>query len=405
MPRVDLANYVGGREQAYVKHCLLEKYLSRWAYKAGSVWDLLVFVDGFAGPWGSKDNQFADASFGIGVRVLQEAIEGLQRIGNRTVRGACIFVEKNQTAFLKLNAFAQSHSTSEVSAIALHGRFSENIQAINKHVATIGTNPFKFVFLDQKGWAATPMNELKPFVNTRPCELLFNLMTSFLTRFVDREELSSTYEALYGRKGVIEKIRSLPKGTQQREEAAVEEYCQSLKEVCGFLYVSRAVIMDPVKEKVRYYLIFASNSLHGINVFKNAEAEAASIQDDVRYSTHAKATMPFLAGLFVDQAPKSRLVLQLKSRYSNLAQQAVKKILLASKASTGVVYDDLFAAALVFPLISQRDLNEWLANLAPAVQSHLTNPKRRKARLFEGDRVMVIDREAVTRWPKLPIYN
>jgi hypothetical protein len=54
MPKVDLSNYEG-REQAYVKHYLLEKYLSRWGYKTGSKWDPLVFVDGFAGPWGSKD--------------------------------------------------------------------------------------------------------------------------------------------------------------------------------------------------------------------------------------------------------------------------------------------------------------------------------------------------------------
>jgi hypothetical protein len=93
MPKVDLANYVGGREQAYVKHCLLERYLSRWAYKIGSSWDLLVFVDGFAGPWGTKDKEFADASFGIAVRVLTEAVNGLKKVANLRVRGACIFVE------------------------------------------------------------------------------------------------------------------------------------------------------------------------------------------------------------------------------------------------------------------------------------------------------------------------
>ncbi len=32
MPKVDLSNYEG-REQAYIKHCLLETYLPEWAYK------------------------------------------------------------------------------------------------------------------------------------------------------------------------------------------------------------------------------------------------------------------------------------------------------------------------------------------------------------------------------------
>jgi three-Cys-motif partner protein len=403
MPKLDVAKYIGGREQVYVKHHLLERYLSHWAYKTGRKWDLLVFVDGFAGPWGTKDKEFTDASFGIGLRVLKEAIQGLRNVGNSHVRAACIFVEKNRAAFKRLDAFAHSESTLEVSATAFRGRFSQNIPAINKYIATIGANPFKFVFLDQKGWAATPMSELKPFVSMRSCELLFNLMTSFLTRFVDREDLSPTYDALFGRKGVIDRIRMLPKGSQEREEAAVEEYCRSLREVCGFLYVSRAVIMDPLKEKVRYYLIFATNSLHGIDVFKNAETEAAHIQDDVRYQTHLKTSNPLQPGLFVDQSPQSRLVIQLKTRYCKLAQESMKKLLLASKSPVGVVYDDLFAAALAFPLISQTDLDEWLASLYPAVKLQLSGPRRRKPRLFENDRVMVIGRGIVSGWSKLPL--
>ena len=111
MPKVDLSNYLG-REQAYVKHHLLRKYLSRWGFKIRSKWDTLVFVDGFAGPWGAKDNEFADASFGIGINALRESIEGLTEKRRRSIRGACIFVEKKPHAFAKLKAFADSHSTS-----------------------------------------------------------------------------------------------------------------------------------------------------------------------------------------------------------------------------------------------------------------------------------------------------
>ena len=58
MPKVDLSNYEGGREQVYVKHYLLEKYLSSWGYIiGGSEWDSLVFIDGFAGPWGSRHKE------------------------------------------------------------------------------------------------------------------------------------------------------------------------------------------------------------------------------------------------------------------------------------------------------------------------------------------------------------
>jgi three-Cys-motif partner protein len=239
MPKINLTNYEGGREQAFVKHYLLKHYLASWGFKTGSKWDPLVFVDGFAGPWGSKDQEFLDASFGIAFKALTEAVDGLLKLRKIRVHGACIFVEKDKVAFAKLDHFARKHSNDIVRAVALEGLFNENIKAIDEYVATVGVNPFKFVFLDQKGWAATPMDQLKPFVQMRSCELLFTLMTSHLTRFVDMKELTPAYDALYGRPGVLDKIRSQPKGTGQREEVAVQEYCKSLRDVCRFRYVSR----------------------------------------------------------------------------------------------------------------------------------------------------------------------
>jgi three-Cys-motif partner protein len=265
MSEIDLVHYEG-REQAYIKHCLLNKYLSSWGFKIGSKWDPLVFIDGFAGPWGSLDKDFADASFGIAINALANAIFGLEKIG-RSINAACIFVEKAPQPFSKLEAFAKKHSSSRVQAIALRGRFSENIGTIEDYLKTLGPNAFKFVFLDQKGWAATPIEELRPFVQTRSCELLFTVMTSFLSRFVDRDGLAMSYQALFGKEDVLNRIRALPKGKGLREEFIVDEYCRSLRDLCGFKHVSQAVVLEPLKERIRYYLVFATNSLHGIEVF------------------------------------------------------------------------------------------------------------------------------------------
>jgi three-Cys-motif partner protein len=141
MPKIDLTNYQG-REQAFVKHCLLEKYLSQWGYIIGSSWDSLVFIDAFAGPWGAVDKEFMDASFGIATRALNDAVEGLWQARQRRVQGLCVFVEKKPSAFAKLNAFANSHSSERVHVKALKGRFIENLEAIDKYVAEIGINPF-----------------------------------------------------------------------------------------------------------------------------------------------------------------------------------------------------------------------------------------------------------------------
>jgi three-Cys-motif partner protein len=392
MSEVDLSNYEG-REQAYVKHRLLEEYLSRWAYKIGSSWDPLVFVDGFAGPWGAKDQEFADASFGIAIKALNEAVEGLSRKLHRSVRGVCVFVEKERKPFAKLDAFATSHSTDQVRAKAFKGRFVENIQAIDKYIATVGANPFRFVFLDQKGWAATPMDRLRPFVRRRPSELLFNLMTSFLTRFVDRKALTASYDSLFGRPGVIEKIRSLPKGTGQREEAAVHEYCRSLRDICGFRFVSQAVVLDPSKEKVRYYLIFATNSLYGIEVFKTAEREAAEAQDHVRHETRLRSLAQF--GLpFPGPPPKSPKASALQLRYIAQLRKEIVRILMTSNKSI-LPYKALYGEAMALPVVTPNDLQSLLLSLEPNIKLQLDGQRRKKPSPFKNDYIKIIDQRGL----------
>jgi three-Cys-motif partner protein len=388
MPKVDLTNY-RGREHAYIKHYLLAEYLPRWVYKTGSKWDPLVFIDGFAGPWGSKDEEFTDASFGIAIRALTQAINGLTRI-NRHVRGLCIFVEKEPQPFAKLEAFASKHSSESVRAVALNGRFVDKIPEIEKCIAAAGSAPFKLIFLDQKGWAAAPMDALRKFVGTRPCELLFNVMTSFLTRFVDRDDLAKSYHSFFGRSEVIDRIRTLPKGTGQREEAAVDEYCQSLREICGFKYVSQAIIMDAANEKIRYYFVFATNSLHGISVFKDAEAKAAIAQDEIRHET--KLTKRAQFGLpFGGPTPQSSKVRELQQRYISRARQQVIKAIVGHHAAT-MSYDALYGEAMIFPLVTNSDLTNVLSSLSPHVRLQLATPRRKKPMLFQGDYVLINSR-------------
>jgi three-Cys-motif partner protein len=143
MPKVDLSNYEG-REQAYVKHRLLEEYLSRWAYKIGSSWDPLVFVDGFAGPWGAKDQEFADASFGIAIKALNEAVEGLFRKLHRTVRGVCVFVEKEPKPFAKLDAlYAQAMALPVVTPNDLQSLLSYHSSHISNFSLTASVEGYR----------------------------------------------------------------------------------------------------------------------------------------------------------------------------------------------------------------------------------------------------------------------
>jgi hypothetical protein len=71
MDREKLAPYAG-REQASVKHFLLESYLARLIMiTAQARYHRIVYVDAFAGPWKSARGDLSDTSFAKAVEVME----------------------------------------------------------------------------------------------------------------------------------------------------------------------------------------------------------------------------------------------------------------------------------------------------------------------------------------------
>src|SRR6202008_970579 len=140
------------KSAAYIKHCLLQEYLPKWAYKVGHAWDSLVYVDGFAGPWETTDPDYADTSFAVAIDSLRECKLGLDSKG-RNLNMNAILVEKDPDSFLKLEAYASRKTSESVQIHPLAGKFVNNIGEIQKIVRRESPRPFKFVLLDPKGWA------------------------------------------------------------------------------------------------------------------------------------------------------------------------------------------------------------------------------------------------------------
>ena len=392
MPNVDLSNYQG-REQAYVKHCLLERYLPDWAYKVGSKWDSLVYVDAFAGPWQTKHPNYADSSFGVAVDALRRCHLGLREGRKRDLRIECVLVEQDENAFAQLESFAQAASHPSFLVHALPGKFATQIPAIEKLIKSSGQNPFRFVFLDPKGWADSPMNKLQPLLANRSCEVLINLMTRHIVRFLDQPDRKNSYQQLFGRPGVVEVLQNTC--NDERVERAVREYSLSLKLLCHFKYVSSAVILEPNEEAVRYYLVYATNHPRGVEVFKAAENKAAKIQDDVRQQARVRKTGGQLE-FPTDEGPqKSRLILELLQRSLRSGRENVIKIL-RGNTSSSVAYSDLFCEAMAFPLVTPNDLIKWLEELRPNLEFKLAGaPSRRKPSPAEDDKIIILNSRAL----------
>lgn len=238
------------------------------------------------------------------------------------------------------------------------------------------------------------MDKLQPLLSNRPCEVLINLMTRHIIRFLEQPDRENSFRGLFARPGVVEVLRDAP--PDQRVERAVREYSLSLKQLCNFKYVSSAVIMEPDQEAVRYYLVYATNHPRGVEVFKAAENKAAKIQDNVRQESRVRKAGGQLEFPSANGPPKSRLVLELLQRYTENARDDVLKTLRENASAGGVAYADLFCEAMAFPLVTPNDLVEWLRALEPHIEIRLAGvPSRKKPKPSEDYRVVVINPKAL----------
>jgi len=302
-------------------------------------------------------------------------------------------VEQDKAAFAKLQAYADSMKCLGHDIRVLFGEFADRIPDIVPLIADSGKNPFKFVFLDPKGWADIPMEQLVNLLNDRSCEVLINLMTRHIIRFLDQPNRAQSYHQLFGRNEVLALLQQAP--NEDRADIAVREYCRSLQMMCGFEYASSAVILEPDKEDKRYFLVYATNHSRGVEVFKAAETKAAKLQDDVRYEAKVQKTLqPEMTGLF-GGPPKSKVSTGLWQKYCDRAKAKVLKRILDS-GSSGVSYSHLFCEAMAFPLVTPMDLRRWLSSFGAAIEVHLAGSgKRRELSPAENDRIILKDEAAL----------
>ncbi len=96
-----------GREQAFVKHYVLENHIETLAIKIGMGLrkPTLNYVDGFAGPWKHADEDLKDTSPFIAINKLRKTKTALAGMG-RQFTFRCMFIEKDPAAFAKLEAAA-----------------------------------------------------------------------------------------------------------------------------------------------------------------------------------------------------------------------------------------------------------------------------------------------------------
>lgn len=339
------------REQTAVKHEVLERYLSGFVPIVGAWASDITYIDCLAGPWESVDPEFHDTSFARAVSVLRKTRKLLTERGKSpTMR--CLFIENDIAAFANLKQYCDGISDIEVTPKSWD--FTERIEDIVKF-ARERNSSFPFVFIDPKGWKPLSIQRIKPILNLNPGEVLINLMTSWITRFLALPE--KRFDLLVGKDWP--KLAGL--SGEEKEEKLVSSYADALREAGGFKYICTLPVMKPTQDAFHFHLIYGTRHIKGVEVFKETEKyvipfmhdKRAQAQERKRFSNSAQYSLLPPA----DSYKETRFT---RYRIRNL-EVARRELWENLQTSRTLPYEDAWAMVMQHSAVTERDLREWLA--------------------------------------------
>lgn len=360
---VSLQDYVG-REQSYVKHVFLERYLETLVHKTASKYPHIVYVDGFAGPWQSANEKFQDTSFGIALNALRRAKASWK--DKRNVRMSAFLVERDAGAYKQL---AEIHRV--YPDIAIKTYQADFLTVLPNILADISSDAFAFFLIDPKGWRI-PLRALAPMVARLNSEVIFNFMFDFINRAAsikDHAVVSGLDELIpYGnwRSKLDEVERTRPDGSSSEERKAilVDAFGESLVQLGKYRYVAETTVLRPLKDRPLYCLFYATRHPRGIEVFRDCQVKALIEQSKTRAATkvkHAETSSgqgEFFQSLH-DMAPD-----ELTSFLQDECTKAEKTLLeLTPKEPQSITYEKLWPKVLARHVVRRPNVNEIAARL------------------------------------------
>lgn len=269
-----------GREQSYLKHRVLEQYLTAWAQKLGSVARYkdvkLVYVDCFAGPWQSRDQDLRDTSVFIGLNALSTAVSTWKG----GVKPKAVFVERDQEAFSRLQAHLATRPT-DIETVAIHGEFGANVERINQEIG----DGAAFLFIDPTGWTGVAMRYIAPLARVKQRDVMINVMFNDVNRFKDdgRDFLRRQMREFFGLQDA-----DIPAGLD--EDQLLAFYRDQLRQTCGLPYVANLAIPHPTYNRTWFHLVVGGHHHEVLNLFRNVERKVCGDEADaVRSGARGRA--------------------------------------------------------------------------------------------------------------------
>jgi three-Cys-motif partner protein len=360
--------YYKDREQTYLKHLFLERYLETVAYHIGYSHKEFVFVDCFSGPWRTADEELGDTSIRI-------ALERLNSVRNRlaelrrypTIRA--VFVEKSPAAFASLQQVLEEHR-GDIKTLAVPGTFEENIARILDQVGST----FAFFFVDPTGWSGFSMDNLRPILKRANGEVMINFMYDFINRFLGFQDASNeeSLDRCFGTK-IWRSIRE----AVDRESALVNLYMDQVRATGNFPYVTYSRILKPLHERAYFHLIYATRNPKGMEEFRNVERKVVTAQENIRATAQReyreqRSGQPEFE--FATDSPSTAFQAERSQQLRNAEMKIIELL-----QERPISYETLQPLILQLPLVWNSDLNKILVEMRKAgkIQIDGLGPRQR----------------------------
>lgn len=298
-----------GREQAYIKHQILETYIQRLFSVVGqSKEDVINYVDCLSGPWEAGDKMLGDTSIGISLKQMAECQQMLEEKFHRKVRFRALYIEKDAAAFDRLSSFLDESNYPNIEVDCLFGDYTCLLEDI---VSWCGSH-FTFFFVDPKGWQKVVGGKtMSPLLRLPKAEFLINLMYDFINRFVALEKHTEDMIELFGQ---VPQFSGEP--PEERQAILLNLYRANINEYyrgrTGYVTVEK-----PGKNRVHYYLVYLTRHARGLEVFKT-EAEKMNIVQRItqlEIRLRKQAEQKGMMDMFAAEPPDFDLVDYIDNRY------------------------------------------------------------------------------------------
>jgi three-Cys-motif partner protein len=251
----------------HAKHLILERYLHAWLPIITSNRSRVVFIDGFAGP-----GSYEGGEVGSPVIAMQALINHAHR---QSIKSNVHFIflesDRRRAAKLKLTIAPLAPQLPIGSTASVHhGTYADLLtQALDEIESNGKQLAPSLVFIDPFGVSGLPMSLVRRILRTRSCEVLINVMTGFMHRFIAAPEFEPHLDAIYG----------MPQWRQARElsgQARVnflrKLYVHELSRADSngkAKYVRLFSMLNRAQQPI-YDLVFATNHPRGIDRMKDA---------------------------------------------------------------------------------------------------------------------------------------